>query len=236
MNWTTASSLPKVTWFSLLHCIKNIGRNLASTPTHPSSSSEIRSSGRRHDPATTASGQAKHSRQTVDREPPMLVRTIKRGNRGASWCHFPRPLPTDIKGTLTYRRSASRSIWSFDLCSILFYFIRKDLRMEGLQMIGQRHLMSNKENRKNSNSKWETQYDQVRIVTYLDRAAALGLEPNREATGEATNRRSLSLTQRASDMVQVCVCRYTVVQDGKLFEQLQILYKYSKFQLNLISI
>lgn len=41
----------------------------------------------------------------------------------------------------------------------------------------------------------------IRIVTYLDRAAALGLEPNREATGEATNRRSLSLTQRASDMV-----------------------------------
>lgn len=92
-------------------------------------------------------------------------------------------------------------------------------------MIDQLYLVSSKEDRKNSNSKWGTQYAQVRIVTYLDRAAALGLEPNREATGEATNRCSLSLTQRASDMVQVCVCRYTVVQGGKLFEQLKMLYK-----------
>ena len=42
------------------------------------------------------------ARLEIGVESPMFVRTIKRADRGASWCHFPRPLPErDIKGART---------------------------------------------------------------------------------------------------------------------------------------
>lgn len=55
----------------------------------------------------TASGGAKHTGQTVDR--PIFLGTIKPADRGASWCHFPRPLPAAILRAVRFRLAGDGS-------------------------------------------------------------------------------------------------------------------------------